>query len=567
MANNNWVDVPLKETGWEDAPLTPAAPGGVSQTQSFVRGAAQGASLGFADELVGGLGAVSRKLAASMGSTPDAGKTLGQLYSEERDDSRQNFKAAETANPGTYLGGNLAGSLATGFIPGAGTFGLGKAAAGIISGAGKVAGISRAVVGAGVNAGAQGAVEAAGSSEGKTAGAILSDAGKGGGIGAGIGGGFGAAGKLLPGVRDSVSNDLWRKVLGVTVGEDAAETATRYLKDPDARNAVVKLATQETVDKVKETVSKQIAKDVEGVRSVAASRGASLLASVDGRMGGQVDLLRASVANTFRPAADSMAGNTGRNMQNLMGEVEALLSGSNQGALRALGDDLGQTLVEAPNANVMREVRDAIKKQLFKQGDPGQGIRDGLSSTESKAMSALLAKTQSLFKALPEARKADRLYSVAAEYAQAVEKRLFKNGKPSAAAVESWVKGHGSAGAVEDKDDIWELRDAAMKALGKEDGFGKGAVAQTRAMQEFNRLGGGDNTGKALAPIMAGGFSMLSGGADAGLVAAFTMAAYNPRMYLRALAKADDLTAEDRRLLMAIARATRLEATKKAGNE
>ncbi len=572
MAKNEWVDVPLQsqDDGWEDVPLSGAASssgGEITKTQSFARGAVQGASLGFADELVGGLGAVSRKLAGAMGGA-DAGKTLGQLYAEERDDSRQNFKAAEQANPWTYRGGQVAGSVATSAIPGGGTFGLGKAAASVIGGAGKAASVGRAVTAMGVNAAAQGAVEAAGSSEGKSAGEVLSDAGKGGAVGGGIGGAFGAAGKLLPGVRGSVTNDLWRKVLGVTVGEDAAETATKYLKDPEARNAIVRLATKDTVDKVKEAVTAQIADDVARVRGEAASRGAALLASVDDRMAEKVDDVRSLVGRIYKPGAENMGGATGRNLQSLMKEVDQILSGENVAVLGMVGDEVGERLVNAPNAQVLRDVRDSIKKQLFRQGDPGQGVRDGLSNTEAKAMRSLLAKVQNSFKSIPEAAKADSMYSAAADYASEVERRLFKNGAPSSSAIESWVLGKGAAGAVEDKDNVFALRDIAMKELGKSDAFGKGAIAQTRAMQEFNRLGGGERTGLATGPLTAFfGASLMADIQSGGLASALVVAAQQPRLYLRALAKAEDLTTEDRRLLMALLRAARLEATKKATEE
>lgn len=74
------------------------------QGESFIRGAAQGASFGFADEITAG------------------GEALitGKPYREALKESRANYDAARADNPKTYLGGNLAGGVATSLIPGVG---------------------------------------------------------------------------------------------------------------------------------------------------------------------------------------------------------------------------------------------------------------------------------------------------------------------------------------------------------------------------------------------------------------------------------------------------------------
>lgn len=75
----------------------------------------------------------------------------------------------------------------------------------------------------------------------------------------------------------------------------------------------------------------------------------------------------------------------------------------------------------------------------------------------------------------------------------------------------------------------------------------EGALGTAREIMDFNRLGGGDTTGRSLAPLL----SMLVNPK----LAPFAMAAYNPRMYLKALAQADNLTAEDRKVLSSIVKA------------
>lgn len=74
-------------------PQEPQEPG---KLESFGRGAAQGASFGFSDEIVGGVEAL----------------LTDKTYQQARDESREANRLAEEANPLTYLGGNLVGGAA-----------------------------------------------------------------------------------------------------------------------------------------------------------------------------------------------------------------------------------------------------------------------------------------------------------------------------------------------------------------------------------------------------------------------------------------------------------------------
>lgn len=85
----------------------------INGAESFSRGALQGASLGYADEAAGGLGALVDKMKGSTG-------TLGDLYRKNRDESRAAYGAAKDANPGLYGFGDAAGNLATLAVPGLG---------------------------------------------------------------------------------------------------------------------------------------------------------------------------------------------------------------------------------------------------------------------------------------------------------------------------------------------------------------------------------------------------------------------------------------------------------------
>jgi len=557
---SQFKDAPAKDkpdyfSQYDDAPSeTFAAP---TKTESFVRGAAQGATLDYADEITGGIEGLVNSFKKDT--------KFSDEYAKSRDESRANFKAAEEANPKTYLSGQLTGGAATALVPGGMVAAAGKAVGGLVKGTGALASIMRAGATAGATGGVLGAVQGSGASEAKDFKGIASDTVKGGGIGGitggVLGGGLSGVAKLLPGTRNSVSNNLWDKVLGVSVGDDAAEVAGKYFKDPDARNAMVKMANKDTVNEIKQTVVKSITDDVANLRRQAAEEGSRLLTPVDGKMGERVDGLRAKVANSYKPAADSMNGKTGQNLRALVEEVEQILSGNNVAVLKVLGEDIGERLVSAPNAQTMRDVRDAIKKQLFKQGDPGQGVKDSISQTEATTMTKMLKETQLAFKSIPEAAKADSLYAKASQYSQAVESKLYKNGEVSSAAVESWILGKGAAGAVEDKDHIFKLRELVMQEF-QDAGvatknFGKDSVAQARDIQDWNRLGVGENTGRSLGGMTATGVLAQLGFTigTAGLGGVFAFAATQPRQYLRALAKIESLSADDHKVIKAIFRA------------
>lgn len=93
----------------------PLAAGGPSKAEALGRGAAQGATLGFGDEIGGavqaGLGSV---LPESYGGYPaEDRRSLDERYRAERDAARQDNEAAQRAHGGYYLGGQLAGGLTT----------------------------------------------------------------------------------------------------------------------------------------------------------------------------------------------------------------------------------------------------------------------------------------------------------------------------------------------------------------------------------------------------------------------------------------------------------------------
>jgi len=89
-----------------------------SKLESFGRGAVQGATFGFGDEIAGAL----ESAAGSLGIVPD------KTYRQARDESRANFGAAEEANPLTSMAGNIAGGVATAAIPTGGVLSMASTA-------------------------------------------------------------------------------------------------------------------------------------------------------------------------------------------------------------------------------------------------------------------------------------------------------------------------------------------------------------------------------------------------------------------------------------------------------
>jgi hypothetical protein len=145
---------------FDDEPAAPAAPEPeVSKLESAARGVAQGATMNFADELVG--------LGAAMFGNRGTAK---ERYQRHRDASREKNRTAKDTNPGSYLAGELGGSVASSFVPGVGVA--------------RGAGVAKAAL----QAGKVGALSGAGSSEAEDAAGVLRDSATSGALSAVTGG-------------------------------------------------------------------------------------------------------------------------------------------------------------------------------------------------------------------------------------------------------------------------------------------------------------------------------------------------------------------------------------------
>ena len=182
----------------------------VSKTESFVRGAAQEATLGFADEATAALEAVGKSLTG-----PE--KYL-DVYRKAREESREAYKQAEEANPLTYLSGQVVGGIA----PAVATGGAGLGALGL-----KQAAKQSAIAGLKYGAGSGLGYSQADLTKGEVGEAAL-DVAKGG----AMGGAFGAAIPLISKPAAAGKNALFEKIDDISpeildISVEAAKITTR----------------------------------------------------------------------------------------------------------------------------------------------------------------------------------------------------------------------------------------------------------------------------------------------------------------------------------------------------
>ena len=113
------------------APYTVDDAGGPTAYESFGRGAAQGASFDFADEITGLALALPRAYKEEINPI--------DAYVKERDESRAAYGAAEKEHPNYYTAGEVAGAIAPMAIPGVGAAMMPAKGAGFLKTAAKLA--------------------------------------------------------------------------------------------------------------------------------------------------------------------------------------------------------------------------------------------------------------------------------------------------------------------------------------------------------------------------------------------------------------------------------------------
>jgi hypothetical protein len=155
-------------------------------SEDFGRGLVQGGSLGFSDEIAGAL-------EAPLGATKSIANKFGgefddTAYRAARDESRMLDAQASERSPGAFTSGQVAGGVASAFVPGLNVAKGAKLAGAAIP---KIAGTALAdLAGTALISGGQGLAAGVGSSTGENVGELARDAA----IGTGVGALGGAAG-------------------------------------------------------------------------------------------------------------------------------------------------------------------------------------------------------------------------------------------------------------------------------------------------------------------------------------------------------------------------------------
>ncbi len=231
----------------------------VSIGESVGRGALQGATLGFADELGAAaltpVEALRRKISSLMEGTPEnVDKQLKEqgfelpeekgVYQELRDTARSAEKEASEANPASYFAGEMAGGITPAILSG-GAASAAKTGAAVLKG-----GLKQAVK-EGAKTGAKyGATSGLGYSEGEDLGELAADTASGAALGAGTG-------ALLPvaieGVKQTAGGAKTglQKLLSFIPGSDDVKAGYAYGKQG-------KKITEEVVDKEVKQISRRV---------------------------------------------------------------------------------------------------------------------------------------------------------------------------------------------------------------------------------------------------------------------------------------------------------------------
>ena len=329
---------------------------GPSQLESGLRGAAQGASLGFADEVTGGLEA-----AKDLILDPSTGiSDLPARYSQHRNESRANYLSSEKANPGTYLTGNVVGGAATMLVPG-----LNAAKAATMAGR----------VGAGALAGGRvGAIGGFGASEGSDVSEIIRDTGKGAAVGAAMGGATPVVMDkvIAPAIKSSMqkgSQLLQKAVRGVTdTSEEMVNRAQAAGGSAAIKNApTASENTQNLLEKIK-NLKNRVSEGSGASREILEAE--NVIIPKD-KIHGAIDSEIASIKSSG-VFTDDVERTLGR-LEKLKGRVDGDLSGNSAKSLLQQLDDYaykgtqGAAEFGKQDTNSFKSLRRAIDQDLKTQ--------------------------------------------------------------------------------------------------------------------------------------------------------------------------------------------------------
>jgi len=237
---------------------------GPNELQSLLRGAAQDVTFGTADEMAGALESpigAGKQILNLLGAGISPEDPSIREYKASRDESREAYKAAEEANPASYMAGEVLGGVLPAVASGGASVlakgGL-KAAAKVLANQGKKELFSEATKAAAKAGAKYGGLNALGTSEEENLPGLAKDTALGAAGGAAVGGALNKGSDYLSNKGGKVFN--WLKDQFETV--DTAATASRLTKQgedlvgKEARSKIeggFKTKTQELIGKINNT--------------------------------------------------------------------------------------------------------------------------------------------------------------------------------------------------------------------------------------------------------------------------------------------------------------------------
>lgn len=457
----------------------PKEEGVLSQVDAGIRGAAQGATFGYADEATAGVGGLIDWAQGKLGQRGDI--SLSDAYHTRRQAIRNADAKAEQDYGKTFLGGQVVGGLLTAFVPGLN-------AANAVKGAGVV---QTAVKGA-----AAGALAGTGAAKEITD--IPAEGVKGAMLGGAIGGGAKVAGKVAGAVVDKLRPAKLGSVL-LNAPEAALE---RYIKNPSAVNSA-----RSRFDIVEKDFLPRIEKL--GDEATIGSQTSREILSAEGKM-----IPTDRLAEVF----DTKAAEIVKRSEGIIDDpqVEAALR-----YLQATSDKLKNAEVKEVSTNRVKDMLQSLDKRIEFETSPGQKaqIDDVIRGDVRRGLDKILkgdspAYTEQMAKVAADTKTLTGVSDLARtpQGFDALLKRTQRGTAPHQMEALQKFDSRTGGGLIQ------ELQDSAVK-----DALGKGAMNGSRNVNLFGATG--DAVGEAV-----GGLPGKYVGRIVGLLQGATIDKYGPKM-------------------------------------
>lgn len=415
--------------------------------QALLRGAAQGASLGFADEATAGVAGLKDYVAGKLGLRGDI--SLSDAYHTNRNAIRNADAMAESKNPGVFMGGQIGGALMTAFAPGTGALNAGR-------GAGVAEAVSKGA--------AQGALTGAGTAREITD--VPAEALKGGAIGGAAGGAFNLGGKAFGYVKGKAGPMIARSFGGVE-----ESNLQKYLANPERINAAGGMPELHVQDSIDDAVAR-VAKDAEGTAKNAAAHAEHIdnlySAKQKDLIGATTPLTKAKemsaalnaekkVLGKMSEEADKALDNSGVvfRKQHLLQAIDKIGKGAGDAVgdeaysalskLQATRDRIAEQLPENIPASRLRAVLQQVRKDINFDQASGE-FNDALNGMRKEFTSQM---SGALKTAVPEYAQAMEQMAPRAENLQRMS-QFFGDESSALSSLEMLRKGGAKAQLVED---------------------------------------------------------------------------------------------------------------------